>query len=225
MRSEGGCPRNRDFGCDTCHLSLVTWHWICNDLPLRHPPAPRSRRPQARDRRPRAPFGLDFYDTIFEVVEADDLNEIASYGGFPTRYPHWSFGMSYEELQEGLRVRPVEDLRDGHQQRPVLRLPDALQSHRRSEAGHGPRLRPLRFLQEQRLLRAHQPQDDGRNGQSRRPRPPLCREARRGRGRERSSTAACRSTTSSTSTRPPSNGARKSSRYDFKEADGGRRTS
>src|SRR6202050_2420253 len=46
-------------------------------------------------------FGLDFYETIFEVVVADDLNEIASYGGFPTRYPHWSFGMSYEELKKG----------------------------------------------------------------------------------------------------------------------------
>src|SRR5215470_3716624 len=46
-------------------------------------------------------FGLDFYETIFEVIDADDLNEIASYGGFPTRYPHWSFGMSYEELRKG----------------------------------------------------------------------------------------------------------------------------
>src|SRR5580693_8999404 len=46
-------------------------------------------------------FGLDFYETIFEVVDADDLNEIASYGGFPTRYPHWSFGMAYEELKKG----------------------------------------------------------------------------------------------------------------------------
>jgi len=46
-------------------------------------------------------YGLDFYETIFEVVDADDLNEIAAYGGFPTRYPHWSFGMSYEELRKG----------------------------------------------------------------------------------------------------------------------------
>jgi stage V sporulation protein R len=45
-------------------------------------------------------FGLDFYETIFEVVEGDDLNEIAAYGGFPTRYPHWSFGMAYEELKK-----------------------------------------------------------------------------------------------------------------------------
>jgi stage V sporulation protein R len=45
-------------------------------------------------------YGLDFFETIFEVVDADDLNEIAAYGGFPTRYPHWSFGMQYEELNK-----------------------------------------------------------------------------------------------------------------------------
>src|SRR5256885_16158893 len=46
-------------------------------------------------------YGLDFYETIFEVIDADDLNEIAAYGGFPTPYPHLSFGMSYEELRQG----------------------------------------------------------------------------------------------------------------------------
>src|SRR5438876_969861 len=46
-------------------------------------------------------YGLDFYETIFEVIDAEDLNEVAAYGGFPTRYPHWSFGMSYEELKKG----------------------------------------------------------------------------------------------------------------------------
>lgn len=46
-------------------------------------------------------YGLDFYDTIFEVLDAEDLNEVAAYGGFPTRYPHWSFGMSYEQLRKG----------------------------------------------------------------------------------------------------------------------------
>jgi stage V sporulation protein R len=46
-------------------------------------------------------YGLDFYETIFEVLEGDDLNEVASYGGFPTRYPHWSFGMQYEQLRKG----------------------------------------------------------------------------------------------------------------------------
>src|SRR6516162_4245774 len=46
-------------------------------------------------------YGLDFYETIFEVLEGEDLNEVAAYGGFPTRYPHWSFGMSFEELKKG----------------------------------------------------------------------------------------------------------------------------
>ena len=46
-------------------------------------------------------YGLDFFETIFELVEFDELNEIASYGGFPTRYPHWRFGMEYEELSKG----------------------------------------------------------------------------------------------------------------------------
>ena len=41
---------------------------------------------------------LDFFETVFEVVSYDKMNEIAAYGGFPTRYPHWRFGMSYERL-------------------------------------------------------------------------------------------------------------------------------
>src|SRR3954453_5531039 len=45
-------------------------------------------------------YNLDFYETIFEGIDADDLNEIAAYGGFPTRYPHWAFGMAYEELRK-----------------------------------------------------------------------------------------------------------------------------
>ncbi|HEV3203544.1 MAG TPA: SpoVR family protein [Gemmataceae bacterium] len=46
-------------------------------------------------------YGLDFFETIFEVIDAEELNEVAAYGGFPTRYPHWSFGMSYEGLKKG----------------------------------------------------------------------------------------------------------------------------
>ncbi len=47
--------------------------------------------------------GLDFFETIFEMVDYDMMNEIASYGGFPSRYPHWRFGMSYESLSKGYR--------------------------------------------------------------------------------------------------------------------------
>ena len=38
---------------------------------------------------------------IFEVLDYDELNEVAAYGGFPTRYPHWKFGMEYEQLSKG----------------------------------------------------------------------------------------------------------------------------
>jgi stage V sporulation protein R len=45
-------------------------------------------------------FGLDFYDVVFELLDYDQLNEVAAFGGFPTRYPHWRFGMEYEELSK-----------------------------------------------------------------------------------------------------------------------------
>jgi len=46
-------------------------------------------------------YGLDFYETIFELLDYDQLNEVAAYLGFPTRYPHWRFGMEYEKLSKG----------------------------------------------------------------------------------------------------------------------------
>ena len=45
-------------------------------------------------------YGLDCFDVIFELVTSDELNEIAALGGFPTRYPHWRFGMEYEHLSK-----------------------------------------------------------------------------------------------------------------------------
>ena len=45
-------------------------------------------------------FGLDVFPVIFEVVAYDQMNELASYGGFPVRYPHWRFGMEYEQLSK-----------------------------------------------------------------------------------------------------------------------------
>lgn len=44
--------------------------------------------------------GLDYFETIFELVTYDQLNQIAAYGGFPVRYPHWRFGMEYESLSK-----------------------------------------------------------------------------------------------------------------------------
>jgi stage V sporulation protein R len=45
--------------------------------------------------------GLDFFTTIFQMVDYKQLNEIAAYGGFPTRYPHWRYAMDYERLSKG----------------------------------------------------------------------------------------------------------------------------
>jgi len=46
-------------------------------------------------------YGLDFFQVIFEVLDYRKLNQVAAYGGFPTRYPHWRFGMEFEQLQKG----------------------------------------------------------------------------------------------------------------------------
>ena len=48
-----------------------------------------------------ADYGLDFFKTIFEMVDYDQMSQLAAYGGFPTRYPHWNFGMQYEQLSKG----------------------------------------------------------------------------------------------------------------------------
>ncbi len=45
-------------------------------------------------------YGLDFFETIFEILDFKQLNEVASFMGFPNRYPHWRFGMEYERLSK-----------------------------------------------------------------------------------------------------------------------------
>lgn len=48
-----------------------------------------------------ADFGCDFYPTVVEKLTYDEISEVAAYGGFPVRFPHWKWGMEYEELQKG----------------------------------------------------------------------------------------------------------------------------
>jgi stage V sporulation protein R len=45
--------------------------------------------------------GLDFFEIHFEMLDAKDVNAVASYGGFPVRYPSWRFGMEYERMEKG----------------------------------------------------------------------------------------------------------------------------
>jgi len=46
-------------------------------------------------------FGLDFFETVFEMVDHEQINSLAALGGFPVRYPHWRFGMDYDQLSKG----------------------------------------------------------------------------------------------------------------------------
>jgi stage V sporulation protein R len=62
---------------------------------------PELAEAQRQAERHAASYGLDFYPVMFELVDADQLNAIAAFGGFPTRYPHWRFGMEYEKLSKG----------------------------------------------------------------------------------------------------------------------------
>ena len=48
-------------------------------------------------------YGLDFFPVVFEVVDYDTISQLAAYGGFPVRYPHWRFGMEYDQLSKGYR--------------------------------------------------------------------------------------------------------------------------
>lgn len=47
-----------------------------------------------------ASHGLDFFPTIFEMVDYEEMNMLASYQGFPTRYRHWRWGMEYERMSK-----------------------------------------------------------------------------------------------------------------------------
>lgn len=46
-------------------------------------------------------FGLDFFDVVFEMISHEQMNAFAAQGGFPVRYPHWRFGMDYDQLSKG----------------------------------------------------------------------------------------------------------------------------
>ena len=45
--------------------------------------------------------GLDFPEVIFEICDYETINILAAQEGFPTRYPHWRFGMNYDQLYKG----------------------------------------------------------------------------------------------------------------------------
>ncbi len=58
------------------------------------------RREQDKIEKVAQSVGLDFFPTVFEILPYDRVNEVAAFGGFPTRYPHWRWGMEYERLSK-----------------------------------------------------------------------------------------------------------------------------
>jgi stage V sporulation protein R len=45
-------------------------------------------------------YGLTYFPVVFEVVDYEQMNALAAYAGFPTRYPHYRFGMEYNQLSK-----------------------------------------------------------------------------------------------------------------------------
>src|SRR2546430_10564575 len=55
-------------------------------------------------------YGLEFYETISEVLGYDEINMVAAYGGFPNRYPHWRFRVGYEPPSKRDADRALQNL-------------------------------------------------------------------------------------------------------------------
>ena len=45
-------------------------------------------------------YGLDFLEIHYQMLDYKMINLVAAYDGFPTRYPHWRFGMEYERMSK-----------------------------------------------------------------------------------------------------------------------------
>lgn len=43
-------------------------------------------------------FNLDYFPQVFELIDYEQMCEIAAYGGFPVRYPHWRYGMEFDHM-------------------------------------------------------------------------------------------------------------------------------
>ncbi len=74
---------------------MATFDVVSTALP------PELARIQEQIRKYAEGYGLDFFETIFEMVDYDQINSLAAFGGFPVRYPHWRFGMDYDQLSKG----------------------------------------------------------------------------------------------------------------------------
>ncbi len=49
--------------------------------------------------------GLDPYPVKFWIVDHDEMNQVMAYEGFQERYPHWRWGMQYDQRRKADRYR------------------------------------------------------------------------------------------------------------------------
>ena len=49
-------------------------------------------------------LGLHPYPVNYWIVNYDEMNELIAYGGFQKRYPHWRWGMQYDQKQKQSQV-------------------------------------------------------------------------------------------------------------------------
>lgn len=45
-------------------------------------------------------LGLEPFDVNYWIVDYDEMNELIAYGGFQHRYPHWRWGMAYDQQRK-----------------------------------------------------------------------------------------------------------------------------
>ncbi len=70
------------------------------DIRFRHGLPEHLQEVQREVARVAADAGLDTFPVVFEMVSSEEMSMLAAYGGFPTRYPHWRFGMEFEQLHK-----------------------------------------------------------------------------------------------------------------------------
>jgi spore cortex formation protein SpoVR/YcgB (stage V sporulation) len=106
------------------------------------------------------------------------------YGGFPTRYPHWRFGMEYEQLSKGYSYglqKIYELVINNDPCYAYLLASNEVTDHKLVMAhvyGH------CDFFKNNYWFSQDEPQDDRRDGQPRQSHPRLHGSLRRGRGRD-----------------------------------------
>lgn len=77
----------------------IAWWRASSSVPTG--PAPELEDERQRIQAIALAHGLDIFETVFEMCDYDEINMLAAYGGFPTRYPHWRWGMEYLQMQKG----------------------------------------------------------------------------------------------------------------------------